>query len=193
MFEEIAEKMAEAGVIPVITVKDVESTLETAAKAMARGIKILEITFRTMEGEKGYGIICETIKRVKKDFPQLMIGAGTVINEKIAAMAKEAGAEFAVSPGFNQKTVEWCIANGMPVFPGVATPSEVEQALSYGLTRLKFFPAEALGGIKMLKALSGPFPQVKFMPTGGINEDNQKDYADLPNVFCLGGSWVLDN
>ena len=121
-----------------------------------------------------------------------MVGAGTVINAELAEMAKDAGAEFIVSPGLNPSTVEWCIDNKMPVFPGVATPSEVELALSYGLTHLKFFPAEALGGIKMLKALSGPFPQIKFMPTGGINEENYVAYRELKNVFCVGGSWVLN-
>ena len=192
MFETTAEKMAQVGVIPVITVKDVDSTLETAAKAIEKGIGAVEITFRTNDGNPGYRMIAETIKKVRENFPGLMVGAGTVINAELAEMAKDAGAEFIVSPGLNPSTVEWCIDNKMPVFPGVATPSEVELALSYGLTHLKFFPAEALGGIKMLKALSGPFPQIKFMPTGGINEENHVAYRELKNVFSVGGSWVLN-
>lgn len=193
MFENTAEKMARTGVIPVITVKNIDSVLETAAKAIEKGIGAVEITFRTTEGLSGHRMIAEAIKSVREKYPELMVGAGTVINAELAEMAKDAGAEFIVSPGLNPATVEWCLANDMPIFPGVATPSEVELALSYGLTYLKFFPAEALGGIKMLKALSGPFPQVKFMPTGGINESNYKDYAELKNVFCVGGSWVLGN
>lgn len=191
MFEEMAEKMSAAGVIPVVTVKDVDATLEIASKASEKGIDALEITFRTTQGEKGHEMICEAIKAVRKNFPELLVGAGTVINAKLASMAKDAGAQFVVSPGINPKTVEWCLANGMPVFPGVATPSDIEIALSYGLDHLKFFPAEASGGTKMLRALSGPFPKVKFMPTGGINESNAADYQSLANVFCIGGSWVL--
>ena len=183
--------MAQVGVIPVITVKDVDSTLETAAKAIEKGIGAVEITFRTNDGNPGYRMIAETIKKVRENFPGLMVGAGTVINAELAEMAKDAGAEFIVSPGLNPSTVEWCLANGMPVFPGVATPSDIEIALSYGLDHLKFFPAEASGGTKMLRALSGPFPTVKFMPTGGINESNAADYQLLANVFCIGGSWVL--
>ncbi|MDO4506173.1 MAG: bifunctional 4-hydroxy-2-oxoglutarate aldolase/2-dehydro-3-deoxy-phosphogluconate aldolase [Spirochaetales bacterium] len=191
MFETTAERMAQVGVIPVITVKDVGSTLETAAKAIEKGIGAVEITFRTTEGLSGYRMIADAIKAVVEKYPELIVGAGTVINGELASMAKDAGAQFIVSPGLNPATVEWCLKNKMPVFPGVATPSEVELALSYGLTYLKFFPAEALGGIKMLKALSGPFPQVKFMPTGGINADNYGAYKELKNVFCVGGSWVL--
>lgn len=191
MFEKMAEKMTAAGVIPVVTVKDINSTLEIAAQASKKGIKALEITFRTTEGERGHKMICGAITAVRKNFPELLVGAGTVINAQLASMAKEAGAQFIVSPGLNPKTVEWCLANEMSIFPGVATPSEIEIALSYGLDHLKFFPAEALGGTKMLKALGGPFPMVKFMPTGGINESNVADYQSLKNVFCIGGSWIL--
>lgn len=191
MFEKMAEKMTAAGVIPVVTVKDINSTLEIAAQASKKGIDALEITFRTTEGERGHKMICGAITAVRKNFPELLVGAGTVINAQLASMAKEAGAQFIVSPGLNPKTVEWCLANEMSIFPGVATPSEIEIALSYGLDHLKFFPAEALGGTKMLKALGGPFPMVKFMPTGGINESNVADYQSLKNVFCIGGSWIL--
>ncbi|MBQ0039089.1 MAG: bifunctional 4-hydroxy-2-oxoglutarate aldolase/2-dehydro-3-deoxy-phosphogluconate aldolase [Treponema sp.] len=191
MFKEIAEKMSEAGVIPVVTVETMEKTLETAADAVAKGLKAIEITYRTTEGDAGYEKISQAIVAVKEKYPELMVGAGTVLNEKLAEMAKKAGAEFVVSPGFNPKTVQWCIENNMPVFPGVATPSDIEVALSYGLAYLKFFPAEAMGGTKMLKALSGPFPMVKFMPTGGINKENYGSYKELKNVFCVGGSWVL--
>lgn len=193
MFEEIIGRMSQAGVIPVLTVKDVESALKDAEKAQAKGINAVEITFRTTEGEKGYSMIADAISAVRGKFPGLLVGAGTVINEDLANKAMKAGAQFVVSPGFNPSTVKWCLSKGMPVFPGVATPSEIELALSHGLTHLKFFPAEALGGIKMLKALSGPFPQVKFMPTGGINEENYGSYRELKNVFCVGGSWVLGN
>lgn len=192
MFENIANQMTDIGIIPVITVKDVESTIEIADKAIKKGINAIEITFRTTEGTKGHNMIAMAIKAVKQKFPNLLIGAGTVINEELAVMAKNAGAEFIVSPGLNPKTIEWCISNNIAIFPGIATPSEIELALSYGLTYLKFFPAEALGGVKMLKTLSGPFPQVKFMPTGGINKDNFENYKNLKNVFCIGGSWILN-
>lgn len=191
MFEEIAEKFSAAGIIPVLTVKNIESALSTAELAQKKGMGALEVTFRTTEGKTGYKMIADAIKELRIKFSELLIGAGTVINPELASMAKDSGAAFIVSPGFNPSTVEWCLKNEIPVFPGVATPSDIELALSYGLNFLKFFPAEALGGIKMLKALSGPFPQVKFMPTGGISESNYKNYLELENVFCVGGSWML--
>ncbi len=182
--EELFTKFHDIGIVPVVKIDDADKA-EGLAKAMIEGgLPCAEVTFRTDAAE-------EAIRRITKAFPEMLVGAGTVINPELAEKAVNAGAKFIVSPGFNPETVKWCIERGIPVTPGVQTPSEIEKALSMGLKVLKFFPAESSGGVKMLKDLSGPFPQVKFMTTGGINQDNLADYAKAPNVLAIGGSWMV--
>ena len=182
--EELFKTFHDIGLVPVVKIDDA-SKAEKLAKAMIDGgIPCAEVTFRTDAAE-------EAIKKMTKAYPEMLVGAGTVINAKLAEKAVNAGAKFIVSPGFNPETVEWCLAHNVPVVPGVATPSEIEKGLSYGLTVLKFFPSEASGGVAMLKDLSGPFSQVKFMTTGGINVNNLPDYAKAQNVLAIGGSWMV--
>ncbi len=182
--EELFTKFHNIGIVPVVKIDDANKA-EGLAKAMIEGgLPCAEVTFRTDAAE-------EAIKRITKAYPEMLVGAGTVINPELAEKAVNAGAKFIVSPGFNPETVKWCLDHNVPVTPGVQTPSEIERALTYGLKVLKFFPAESSGGVKMLKDLSGPFPQVKFMTTGGINPDNLPDYAKAANVLAVGGSWMV--
>jgi len=143
-----------------------------------------EITFLTDAAE-------ESIKRISKEFPDMLIAAGTVLTPKQADAAMSAGATFIVSPGLNPIVVKHCIDKGYPIIPGVCTPSEVEQAMSLGLRYLKFFPAEAAGGVKMVKAMAAPYTMIRFMPTGGINAVNIADYLSAKCVFACGGSWMV--
>ncbi len=182
--DELFTYFHDLGIVPVVKIDDANKA-ENLAKAMIEGgLPCAEVTFRTDAAE-------EAIKRITAKYPEMLVGAGTVISPELAEKAVKAGAKFIVSPGFNPETVKWCIDHNIPVTPGVATPSEIEKGLSMGLKVLKFFPAEANGGVKMLKDLSGPFPQVKFMTTGGINPDNLPDYAKAPNVLAVGGSWMV--
>lgn len=174
----------DSGLVPVVAIKDAAKAVPLAKAMMAGGIFSAEVTFRTAAAE-------EAIRNIATECPEMVVGAGTVISPALAEKAVAAGAQFIVSPGFNPATVEWCISHDVPVVPGVATPSEIERALSYGLDVLKFFPAESSGGVKMLKDLSGPFGQVRFMTTGGINPANLGDYAKATNVLAIGGSWMV--
>ena len=174
----------DSGLVPVVAIKDAAKAVPLAKAMIAGGIFSAEVTFRTAAAE-------EAIKNIAQACPDMVVGAGTVISPALAEKAVAAGAKFIVSPGFNPATVEWCLSHDVPVIPGVATPSEIERALSYGLDVLKFFPSESSGGVKMLKDLSGPFGQVKFMTTGGINPANLGDYAKTPNVLAIGGSWMV--
>ena len=148
------------------------------------GIPCAEVTFRTDAAE-------EAIRRMTTAFPEMIVGAGTVLNKETAERAVKAGAKFIVSPGLDEGTVRWCQENGIPVTPGVSSASEIQKGVTLGLKVLKFFPAESSGGVKMLKDLGGPFPQVKFMTTGGINTANLEEYARAKNVLAVGGSWMV--
>lgn len=182
--DELFTYFHDLGIVPVVKIDDANKA-EGLAKAMIDGgLPCAEVTFRTDAAE-------EAIRRITAKYPEMMVGAGTVINPELAEKAVNAGAKFIVSPGLNPDTVKWCIERNIPVVPGVATPSDIEKGLSLGLKVLKFFPAESSGGVKMLKDLSGPFPQVKFMTTGGINPDNLPDYAKTANVLAIGGSWMV--
>ena len=174
----------DSGIVPVVKIDDAEKAVPLAKAMIDGGINSAEITFGTAAAE-------EAIRKVSAAFPDMVVGAGTVINPKLAEKAVAAGAKFIVSAGFNRETVEWCISHNIPVVPGVCTPSEIEMGLSMGLDVLKFFPAEASGGVAMLKDLSGPFSQVRFMTTGGINPNNLPDYAKASNVLAIGGSWMV--
>lgn len=172
------------GIVPVVKIDDA-SKAEKLAEAMIKGgIPCAEVTFRTDAAE-------EAIRRMSTAFPEMIVGAGTVLNPETAERAVKAGAKFIVSPGLDEATVLWCQKNGVPVTPGVCTASEVQKGVNLGLKVLKFFPAESSGGVKMLKDLGGPFPQVKFMTTGGINTENLSDYARAKNVLAIGGSWMV--
>ena len=181
---DILRKLGDIGLVPVVKIDDVSRACGLAQALIDGGLPCAEITFRT-------DAAAEAISAITKKFPQMLVGAGTVINIEYAKRAKAAGAKFIVSPGFSPDVVDWCIANDIPIVPGINNPSGVEAGLSKGLETLKFFPAETSGGVPMLSALSGPFPQVKFMPTGGISMKNLADYAKCANVHAIGGSWMV--
>lgn len=171
-------------VIPVVVIKDINETEKTLSALRAGGINCAEITFRTACAE-------EAIKLGTKLFPDMNIGAGTVINEEQAIRAIEAGAKFIVSPGFSEKVALYVRKQGIPYYPGCVTPTEIMHALELGITTVKFFPANVYGGLKALKALSGPFPQVKFIPTGGVDLTNLKEFLEFDKIFAVGGSFMM--
>ena len=182
--KELFKEIHDIGVLPVVKIDDEDKAIPLAKALNKGGIRYIEITFRTDAAEGA-------IRKIVNECPGIVVGAGTVINSSLAEKAVRAGASFIVSAGLNIETVKWCISNGIPVVPGIATPSEIELGLSLGLDVLKFFPAETLGGVSMLKALSGPFPKVKFIATGGIDMTNIQSYAKAPNVLAIGGSWMV--
>lgn len=182
--EVIYEKMRDIGIIPVVKIDDAEKALPLAKALIDGGIPAAEVTYRTAAAE-------ETIRRISAAYPNMLVGAGTVINVELAKSAVAAGAKFIVSPGFNPDVVDWCLENKIPMIPGISAPSQVEAALSRGMTVLKLFPAEVVGGVEMLDALAGPFGQCMFMPTGGVNTENLGSYAKRKNVLAVGGTWMV--
>ncbi|EAL5963834.1 bifunctional 4-hydroxy-2-oxoglutarate aldolase/2-dehydro-3-deoxy-phosphogluconate aldolase [Campylobacter jejuni] len=170
-------------IIPVITIYDLKTSVELAKALFDGGIKILEITLRTTNA-------IEAIRLISNELPQITVGAGTILNSKMLEEVKNAGAKFAISPGLNPIFAKEAQNIDIPLIPGVATASEIMLALEFNYRNLKFFPAEASGGIAMLKSLAAPFNEVKFCPTGGINLNNMKHYLNLNNVSCIGGSWL---
>ena len=182
---EVFEKIAEFGVVPVIAIDSAEQALPLADALIAGGLPLAEITFRTEAA-------AETISQITKNRPQMLVGAGTVLNPATVAAAREAGAAFAVAPGLNARVVGSARALGLPFVPGTANPSDVEIGLELGCKLLKFFPAEALGGAKLLSAIYAPYKHtgVKFMPTGGVTADNLESYLSLPAVAAVGGTWI---
>jgi 2-dehydro-3-deoxyphosphogluconate aldolase/(4S)-4-hydroxy-2-oxoglutarate aldolase len=181
---DLLDKLGALGVVPVVKIERAKDAIELGKALLAGGLPCAEITFRTAAAE-------EAIQRISSSLPEIIVGAGTVLSVDQASKAVSAGARFIVSPGFNQKVVDWCLQNEIPVTPGVMTPTEIDMALDRGLNILKFFPAEAMGGIAVLKAISAPYGGVKFIPTGGINRNNLADYLALPSVHCCGGSWLV--
>ena len=178
------DTLGRLGLVPVVKIERAEDAVELGRALLAGGLPCAEITFRTEAAE-------EAIRRIASSLPDIVLGAGTILSVDQADRAVSAGAKFIVSPGFNRKVVDWCLGNQIPVTPGVVTPTEIDMALEVGLDILKFFPAEAMGGIKTLKAISAPYGGVKFIPTGGISRDNLADYLTLPSVHCCGGSWLV--
>jgi len=174
-------------IVPVVVLDDVESAEPLAEALLAGGLDIMEITFRTAAAE-------ESIRRIAKRFPEILLGAGTLLNQDQVRRAKDAGAVFGLAPGLNPQIVTAAHEISLQFSPGVMTPSEVELALSLDCKLLKFFPAEVAGGVNMLKALSGPYAHtgVKFIPTGGVSSSNLIDYLKLPVVAAIGGSWMVD-
>jgi 2-dehydro-3-deoxyphosphogluconate aldolase/(4S)-4-hydroxy-2-oxoglutarate aldolase len=181
---DLLEKLGRFGVVPVVEIERAEDAVELGRALLAGGLPCAEITFRTAAAE-------EAIRRISSSLPEIIVGAGTVLTVDQANRAVSAGAQFIVSPGFNQKVVDWCLQHEIPVTPGVLTPTEIDMALDRGLKVLKFFPAEAMGGVTTLKAIAAPYKGVKFIPTGGITQDNLADYLALPSVHCCGGSWLV--
>lgn len=179
----LLDKARKTGIVPVVVIKDVKDAVPTAKALLEGGIDFMEITFRT-------DAAAESIRQVAEQVPEMIVGAGTVVNMKQCLAAEEAGAKFIVSPGFNKEVVGYCVEKGLDIFPGVATPTEIMMGLEFGLKVLKFFPAKIYGGISALKAISGPFPDVSFIPTGGVGADNLADFAGLRNVCAVGGSWI---
>lgn len=185
-FAEIYNRIGKAAIIPVIKLNRVEDAVPLAQALLAGGIPVAEVTFRTEAAAEG-------IATIRREVPQMLVGAGTVLTTDQAVAAVEAGAQFVVSPGSNGKIIDKVLAAGVAMIPGVATPTEIEAAMGRGLSVVKFFPAEALGGVAMLKALAGPYPQMKFVPTGGISASNMKDYLQQKNVLAVGGSWMVQS
>ena len=179
----IAAQFRQFRLVPVIVIDDPSSAPSLGRALSAGGLPCAEITFRTPRAR-------EALARLAEECPELLVGAGTVLTPAQAKDACDAGAKFVVAPGFNAAVVDYCLENDVPVFPGIATPSEIEAALSHGLNVLKFFPAEALGGIPYLKAISAPYPGISFMPTGGIGLENLGSYLSFPPVVACGGSWM---
>ncbi|EGR2041970.1 2-dehydro-3-deoxyphosphogluconate aldolase [Vibrio parahaemolyticus] len=181
----IKEQLKALKVIPVIAIDKAEDIIPLGKVLAENGLPAAEITFRSTAA-------AEAIRLLRETQPDMLIGAGTVLNREQAIAAKEAGATFIVSPGFNPNTVKACQEIGIDIIPGVNNPSTVEAALEMGLTTLKFFPAEASGGINMVKSLLAPYTDIELMPTGGINPANIKDYLAIPRVLACGGTWMVD-
>jgi len=179
----VLEELGKIGIVPVIKIDDAEKAVPLARALIAGGISCAEITFRTAQGE-------EAIRRIAREVPEILLGAGTVLTTDQAERAAAAGAKFIVSPGLNPKTASYCIEKKIPFAPGCVTPSEIEQALEFGFDLVKFFPAEQAGGLSYIKAVSAPYPGLKFMPTGGINADNIGKYMAFEKVHACGGSWM---
>lgn len=183
MKESIQESLAKVRVVPVIKLENVQDTLPLMDALLEGGLPVAEITFRTSAA-------AAAIAAVKRERPEMLVGAGTVLSLEQAKIAIQAGASFIVAPGFNPELVDYCLAEGIPVVPGVNSPTQVEMGLRKGLKVLKFFPAEASGGIPMLKALCSVY-DVQFMPTGGINQQNICSYLSIPQVVACGGTWMV--
>lgn len=172
------------GVVPVVVLEDAKNALPLAEALTESGLPCAEVTFRTDAAEESIRLMCS-------EYPDMAVGAGTVLTVRQIDRAVAAGAKFIVSPGFDPDIVDYCLKKDIPVFPGCATPSEVAQAAKRGMKLVKFFPAEQAGGIAMIKALAAPYTMMKFMPTGGISAKNLKDYLSFDKVLCCGGSWMV--
>ena len=181
---DIAGRIKDIGIVPVIAISDVEKAVPLAKALIEGGIPCAEITFRTAEGE-------ECIRRIAAEIPEILVGAGTILSIEQAMRARKAGAEFVVSPGFNPSVVNYCIENEIPIIPGCSTPTDMEAAMEFGLDTVKFFPAEQAGGLAYIKACAAPYPMLNFMPTGGINAKNIGTYVAFDKVIACGGSWMV--
>lgn len=184
VFMEFLDKLSLAGLVPVIAVNDADDAVPLCRALAEGGLPVAEITFRTAAAE-------ESIRRVHEALPHVLLCAGTVLTTDQVDRAVKAGASAIVSPGLNPSVVRYCLDQGIPVCPGTANPSDIEMALSLGLKAVKVFPAEAIGGIKLIKSMSAPYGDMKFMPTGGINENNMLDYLSFDKILCCGGSWMV--
>jgi len=195
MFEEMTKKMELLGLVPVIKINGPEQALPLGKALLAGGIKAAEVCFRVdadvEDRESALQAVADGIAAMRKAYPQMTVGAGTVTSPELAKKAMAAGAQFIVSPGFNPAMVDYCIEQNVPVYPGVNCASQAEQAMNRGLNLIKYFPAEVSGGVKGLAALGGPYPTMKFMATGGVNAKNIGDYMQCKNIAAVGGSWMV--
>ncbi len=180
---DVLERLANSIVVPVVVLDKVEDAVPTANAMAAGGVDTMEITFRT-------ACAPQCIKAVAENCPHVLVGAGTIVNLEQCKLAVEMGAKFIVSPGFSDEVVGWCVEHGIPVAPGCVTPTEIMAALKHGLKMVKFFPANVYGGLNAMKNLSAPFVGLKFLPTGGVNSANIKEYIDASFIHAVGGSWV---
>lgn len=180
----IFSRLSEIGVIPVVTLEDAAVAADLGCALMDGSLPCAEITFRTPAA-------AEAIKNMSAACPEMCVGAGTILTVAQAESARASGAQFIVTPGFDEAIINWCLEHQMPVVPGVMTPTEINLALNKGLEIVKFFPAEVAGGVKALKAMGAPYGEVRFMPTGGVNITNLPNYLALPNVVACGGSWMV--
>ena len=171
------------GVIPVIEIDSDDNAVPLAESLCEAGLPIMEVTLRTEAA-------LESIRRISQKVPKLLLGAGTVIDREQAKATQDAGAQFIVSPGLDEELVIWCQKNSIPTLPGAVTPTEIMRGIKLGVNLLKFFPAETLGGLKALNAISDPFPQVRFVPTGGVRAENLAEYLQVDKVYAVGGSWM---
>ncbi len=181
---EVLEKISKIGIVPVVVLDDAKDAEPLAQALVKGGLPCAEVTFRTAAAE-------ESIRIMSTKFPEMLVGAGTVLTTEQVDRAVNAGAKFIVSPGLNPKIVKYCIDKGVPVTPGTANPSDVEQAIELGLEVVKFFPAEAAGGLNMIKSMAAPYIQMKFMPTGGISAKNICEYLAFDKIIACGGSWMV--
>ncbi|MDD6571316.1 MAG: bifunctional 4-hydroxy-2-oxoglutarate aldolase/2-dehydro-3-deoxy-phosphogluconate aldolase [Thermoflexaceae bacterium] len=181
----VLEEISKIGIVPVIALDKVEDAEPLAKALIEGGLPCAEVTFRTAAAE-------ESIRIMASKFPEMLVGAGTVLTTEQVDRAVNAGAKFIVSPGLNPKVVKYCVDKGIPVTPGTANPSDVEQAIELGLEVVKFFPAEAAGGLNMIKSMAAPYTNMKFMPTGGINAKNLTTYLDFGKIIACGGSWMVN-
>ena len=181
---EVLKKIGEIGIIPVVVLDDAKDAEPLAKALIEGGLPCAEVTFRTAAAE-------EVIRKMAAAYPDLFVGAGTVLTVEQVNRAVDAGAKFIVSPGLNPEVVKYCVQRGIPVCPGTCTPSEVEQALALGLDTVKFFPAEPAGGLGFIKAMAAPYTGVKFMPTGGISAKNVREYLAYDRILACGGSWMV--
>ncbi len=184
MAVEMEKKIEELGIVPVVVLQDAKDAKPLAEALCDGGLPCAEVTFRTEAAE-------ESIRIMTEAFPQMLVGAGTVLTTAQVDAAVAAGAKFIVSPGFDPEIVDYCLEKKIPVFPGCITPSEIAQAVKRGLRVVKFFPAEQFGGVATIKALSAPYVGLKFMPTGGVSASNLKDYFGCKSVIACGGSWMV--
>ena len=178
------QRLEEYGVVPVVVLKDTKDAIPLADALIEGRLSCAEVTFRTDAAE-------ESIRLMSEKYPEMLVGAGTVLTIEQVDRAVNAGAKFIVSPGFDAEIVDYCLDKNIPVFPGCITPSEVAQAVKRGLKVIKFFPAEQAGGVAMIKAMGAPYGMVKFMPTGGISAKNLSEYLSCSNIVCCGGSWMV--
>lgn len=184
MMKTLEERFYDYAVVPVVVLNDADDAIPLADALIKGGLPCAEVTFRTDAAE-------ESIRRICESFPDMLVGAGTVLTTEQVERAHKAGAKFIVSPGFDPEIIDCCISIGLPVLPGCITPSEIAQAVKRGLKVVKFFPAEQSGGVAMIKAMAAPYSMVKFMPTGGISTKNLADYLSCDKILCCGGSWMV--
>jgi 2-dehydro-3-deoxyphosphogluconate aldolase / (4S)-4-hydroxy-2-oxoglutarate aldolase len=182
--DKVLDRLGELKLIPVVKIENAADAVPLGEALLEGGLPVAEITFRTDAAE-------EAIASLSANLPELLVGAGTVLKIIQVQRAIDAGAKFIVAPGFNPRTVSYCVENGYPITPGVNSPTQIEAALEYDLEVVKFFPAEASGGLAMLKAMSAPYSGVRFIPTGGISAANVSDYLAHPSILACGGSWMV--